>query len=127
MGDPFGELRNVLDLIDFQESQQNGGKTTRFTASLDPAKLPAEFAAGIEETVNLVMDFDTQSGFPTLIEINGNSGPAFKISTSNLKFPKMIAPSTFEYTAPEGTFVMDLTSMLQMQMDAAAQAENGEF
>ena len=123
MGDPLGRLQEALNMDNFQETATNGGKTTRFTATIDPVKLPAEFQGGIAEAINLVFDFDTNSGFPLLIQAKGASGPAFTLSTSNLKFPKMIAPSTFKYTAPEGAFVMDITSMLQAQMDMQNQGE----
>jgi hypothetical protein len=123
MPNPAAEIQNVLELINFQEVAVNGGKTTRFTATVDPSKFPGGFSGPANDVFELAVDFDTKSGFPLAFNMNSKEGGKLTLKSSNVNFPESISQDRFNYSAPDGTFVMDMTPMVEMQLNAAQQGE----
>ncbi|MCX8229695.1 MAG: hypothetical protein OTJ44_07070 [Planctomycetota bacterium] len=75
-----------------------------------------------EEVPEVTVDFDAKTFFPKAITAAQESGGMLKVSFANVVFHEKLegfGAKAFSFTAPEGMFVMDLTPMIEMQLQAA--------
>ncbi|HEX9794586.1 MAG TPA: hypothetical protein VGC54_11440 [Planctomycetota bacterium] len=110
------EALKMLDGLSIQEEKLDGVR--RFKTNLDSSVIPQMG----EEALGMVLDLHSATGFPKSLAVKGANGEKMHFSTSKLVFPETIADDRFLYTAPEGVFVMDITPMIQMMLDAQLEA-----
>jgi|GEM_PF-5055884 len=70
----------------------------------------------------ITIDLDPKTFFPKRIHASKEEEGTIKVSISSLKFhakQEGFGEKAFVYTAPEGIFVMDVTPMIEMQLQAA--------
>jgi outer membrane lipoprotein-sorting protein len=74
------------------------------------------------EAGEITVDFDAKTFFPKAITAAQEGEGTMEVSFSNVVFHEKLegfGAKAFSFTAPEGMFVMDLTPMIEMQLQAA--------
>jgi len=74
-----------------------------------------------EAQAEVTVDFDAKTFFPKAITA-AQEGDTMEVSFANVVFHEKLegfGAKAFSFTAPEGMFVMDLTPMIEMQLQAA--------
>ena len=75
-----------------------------------------------EEGGEVTVDFDAKNFFPKAVTAVKEGEGTIKVSFANVVFHEKLegfGAKAFSFTAPEGMFVMDLTPMIEMQLQAA--------
>ena len=78
--------------------------------------------SGADEGVEITIDLDPKTFFPKQVHASKEEEGTIKVSISSVKFhakQEGFGEKAFVYTAPEGAFVMDVTPMIEMQLQAA--------
>ena len=102
---------DFLSQLNFQKAELKNG-TTQLTTHLDDV-----IPAGLPFSLKLALDLDSRTAFPKRLKLDGGSDFSLMFLTNKVDFPRKLKESQFQYQAPQGVTVVDLTAMLEMQLD----------
>jgi hypothetical protein len=116
---PVGGPQEILAALAGLEMQEKvDGDRTRL--SLDLQQLQDSGATDIPEGAVVQMDFQTKTGFPLALTVDGGEEGSVSLRMEKVSFPEEMDQDSFRWT---GAPAIDLTAQLQMQMDLAGGGE----
>ncbi len=135
-GNPVEAVEAMLNTFDLQLDGKDtigGVEVYRLSATVkDELKGQMDPTGQMEQmgiSLNGVrMAFGIEDGFPreySMLDTEGN--PIMSMTYSNLVLNPEVDASIFEYTPPEGTQVMDMTAMMEQQMQGLGDAPGSQF
>ena len=111
--DVVGQVHDLIDKGDFKIAEESADAVT-LTAPVTEAML-AGFGASMddlpEDARTVIVVLDKKNAFPMQLKVGG-AEPMLHFRFQNLEFTDAFAAGTFAYSPPEGTSVMDLSTMM---------------
>lgn len=114
----------ALDLEEIHSHLQELPLSSEVKNGLRQYKAEVELGEDMGGKLGFALDLDEKTWFPQSLRIDVPSEDAsVNLRTSNVSFPETVAAEKFQYTAPEGVFVMDLAALMGGGADAGAEDE----
>ena len=135
-GNPVEAVEQMLETFDLQLDGKDtigGVEVYRLSASvkdelkgqMDPTGQMAQMGISLD---GVRMAFGVEDGFPREYSMLGPDGnPIMSMTYTNLLLDPEIDASIFSYTPPEGVEVLDMTAMIEQQMESLGDAPGGQF
>ncbi len=104
--------------IDFFAGAEISEKDGTVSLALDIAEYIGEEGEEGKLEIQLQRGKKIDQIFPKSLSVTGEADSSVFLAISKIRYPESFAPERFEYDAPEGVMVMDMTPMLRAQISA---------